>query len=151
MNVNVKSIYHSTKATVPLFEAQGHGVVVNISSISAPRPRPNLVWYAGSKGAVSAVRLRILLSSSFSSRHIRGVPKQQPERCIAQSAKHQFFSRSQKVSQQNSPQSTSESTPSCPSQGKQQCTLHHLSQNKNRVQPFFFPSQKTPPFYFVSQ
>lgn len=27
----------------------------SLSSISAPRPRPNLVWYAGSKGAVSAV------------------------------------------------------------------------------------------------
>ncbi|KAJ9623908.1 hypothetical protein H2203_005354 [Taxawa tesnikishii (nom. ined.)] len=55
MRINVKSIYHSTRAVIPHFRKQGHGVFVNISSISAPRPRPNLVWYAGSKGAVSAV------------------------------------------------------------------------------------------------
>lgn len=55
MRINVKSIYHSTKSVVPHFRKQDHGVFVNISSISASRPRPNLVWYAGSKGAVSAV------------------------------------------------------------------------------------------------
>lgn len=33
------------------------GSFVNISSMSALRPRPNLVWYAASKGAVSAVCL----------------------------------------------------------------------------------------------
>lgn len=55
MTINVKPLYHSGKACMPYFRKQGHGCFVNISSISAPRPRPNLVWYAGSKGAVSAV------------------------------------------------------------------------------------------------
>lgn len=55
MNINVRPLYQSAKAVHPHFKKQGHGVFVNLSSISAPRPRPNLVWYAGSKGAVSAV------------------------------------------------------------------------------------------------
>ncbi|KAK5114244.1 hypothetical protein LTR85_010309 [Meristemomyces frigidus] len=55
MNINVTPLYHSAAAIQPFFAKQKHGVFVNISSISAPRPRPNLVWYAGSKGAVSAI------------------------------------------------------------------------------------------------
>lgn len=55
MKINVSPLYHSARAARPVFEAQKSGVFVNISSISAPRPRPNLVWYAGSKGAVSAI------------------------------------------------------------------------------------------------
>ena len=55
MKINVSPLYHSAKAVHPVFKKAGGGVFVNISSISAPRPRPNLVWYAGSKGAVSAV------------------------------------------------------------------------------------------------
>ena len=31
------------------------GLFINLSSISEPRPRPNLVWYAASKGAVTVV------------------------------------------------------------------------------------------------
>lgn len=55
MTINIEPLYHSAAAIHPHFAAQNHGVFVNISSISAPRPRPNLVWYAGSKGAVSAI------------------------------------------------------------------------------------------------
>lgn len=56
MRINVKSLYHSAKVAVPVIRKQGSGgVFVNISSTSAPRPRPNLVWYAASKGAASAV------------------------------------------------------------------------------------------------
>lgn len=55
MNINVRPLYQSSKAVHAHFKKQGHGVFVNISSISAPRPRPNLVWYAGSKGAVTAI------------------------------------------------------------------------------------------------
>jgi 3-oxoacyl-[acyl-carrier protein] reductase len=54
MKINVKQYYVSAKVIVPYFRKQGGGVFVNISSISAPRPRPLLVWYAASKGAVSA-------------------------------------------------------------------------------------------------
>ncbi|KAK5109547.1 hypothetical protein LTR62_006898 [Meristemomyces frigidus] len=55
MHINVSPLYQSAKVIGPYFIKQRHGVFVNISSISAPRPRPNLVWYAGSKGAVSAI------------------------------------------------------------------------------------------------
>jgi 3-oxoacyl-[acyl-carrier protein] reductase len=55
MSINVSPLYNSAKAIGPHFIKQKQGVFVNISSISAPRPRPNLVWYAGSKGAVSAI------------------------------------------------------------------------------------------------
>jgi 3-oxoacyl-[acyl-carrier protein] reductase len=50
--VNVKSIYWSVQAFVPYFREQGGGVFVNIASTAGVRPRPGLVWYNGSKGAV---------------------------------------------------------------------------------------------------
>lgn len=50
--VNVKSIYLSAKHFVPHFCGQGGGVFINIASTAAIRPRPGLVWYNGSKGAV---------------------------------------------------------------------------------------------------
>jgi 3-oxoacyl-[acyl-carrier protein] reductase len=54
--VNVKGIYYSTKTIIPYFLRTGKpGVVVNISSMSGARPRPGLVWYGASKGAVNTV------------------------------------------------------------------------------------------------
>lgn len=53
--MNVKSLYFSAKVIAPVLKEQGGGSFVNISSISALRPRPKLVWYAASKGAASAV------------------------------------------------------------------------------------------------
>jgi 3-oxoacyl-[acyl-carrier protein] reductase len=50
--VNVKSIYLTAKAVVPYFRQQGGGVFVNIASTAGVRPRPGLVWYNGTKGAV---------------------------------------------------------------------------------------------------
>jgi 3-oxoacyl-[acyl-carrier protein] reductase len=52
-DVNVKSIYFMTQATVPLMRAQGGGVMINIGSTGGIRPRPGLSWYNGSKGAVN--------------------------------------------------------------------------------------------------
>ncbi|KIW83946.1 hypothetical protein Z517_03192 [Fonsecaea pedrosoi CBS 271.37] len=52
--VNVKPLYLSTKVVVPWWkENKIPGSFINLSSISDPRPRPNLVWYASSKGAVT--------------------------------------------------------------------------------------------------
>jgi 3-oxoacyl-[acyl-carrier protein] reductase len=51
--VNVKSIYWSARAAVPVFRAQGRGgCMINIASTAGLRPRPGLTWYNGSKGAV---------------------------------------------------------------------------------------------------
>ena len=53
--VNVKSIYLTAKAVVPLFRAKGGGVIINIGSTAGLRPRPGLTWYNASKGAVNLV------------------------------------------------------------------------------------------------
>jgi 3-oxoacyl-[acyl-carrier protein] reductase len=53
---NVKSLYLSARHTVPVLRAQGQGgVIVNIASTAAIRPRPGLVWYNGSKGAAMVI------------------------------------------------------------------------------------------------
>lgn len=53
--VNVKGIYHTAKAAVPVMREQGHGVIVNIASTGAVSPRPGLTWYNASKGAVTTL------------------------------------------------------------------------------------------------
>ncbi|MEZ5674733.1 3-oxoacyl-[acyl-carrier protein] reductase [Thalassovita litoralis] len=52
-DVNVKAIYLATKAVVPVMRRQGGGVILNVASIGALRPRPGLVWYNGSKAAAT--------------------------------------------------------------------------------------------------
>ena len=51
--VNVKSIFHTTQAVVPLMKARRSGCIVNIGSTAGIRPRPGLAWYNASKGAVN--------------------------------------------------------------------------------------------------
>ena len=51
--INVKSIFHSVQASLPVFAAQKSGTIVNIGSTAGIRPRPGLTWYNGSKGAVN--------------------------------------------------------------------------------------------------
>ncbi|MGH6942810.1 MAG: glucose 1-dehydrogenase [Geminicoccaceae bacterium] len=53
--VNVKSIYWSACAAVPVFRRQGGGSFINIASTAGLRPRPGLVWYNGSKGAAITI------------------------------------------------------------------------------------------------
>ena len=52
-DINVLSIFHMTKACVPLWRAAGGGVMINIGSTAGIRPRPGLTWYNSSKGAVN--------------------------------------------------------------------------------------------------
>ena len=51
--VNVKAIFLAVNAALPVFRAQGGGVILNTSSTAALRPRPGLTWYNASKGAVN--------------------------------------------------------------------------------------------------
>ncbi len=51
--VNVKSIYLAAYAVVPLFRAQGGGVIINTTSTAGLRPRPGLTWYNASKGGAN--------------------------------------------------------------------------------------------------
>lgn len=67
--VNVKSIYHGVRSALPVFERQGGGVVLNVGSIGGLRPRPGLVWYGASKGAVA--NLSRGLAAELAPRNIR--------------------------------------------------------------------------------
>jgi len=53
--VNVKAIYWSAKHTVPLMREAGGGCIIHTASTAAISPRPGLVWYNGSKGAVNTI------------------------------------------------------------------------------------------------
>lgn len=54
--MNVKGVYLGSQAFVARVIEQGQGgSIINISSTGASRPRPGLVWYNASKGAVSNV------------------------------------------------------------------------------------------------
>ncbi|MEN9558843.1 MAG: putative toluenesulfonate zinc-independent alcohol dehydrogenase oxidoreductase protein [Pseudomonadota bacterium] len=51
--VNIKSLFLMTRHVVPVFRAQGRGgAMVNIASTAGVRPRPGLVWYNSTKGAM---------------------------------------------------------------------------------------------------
>ncbi|KAF9885405.1 hypothetical protein FE257_012927 [Aspergillus nanangensis] len=53
-NVNVKGIFLGAQELMARLIQQGQGgSMINISSTGAARPRPGLVWYNASKGAVS--------------------------------------------------------------------------------------------------
>ena len=54
-SVNVKSLFLNARHAVPVFRAQGSGCFINIASTAGVRPRPGLVWYNGSKGAVTTI------------------------------------------------------------------------------------------------
>ncbi|WP_186121855.1 SDR family oxidoreductase [Burkholderia gladioli] len=50
--VNMKSLFWSVQTLVPYFRQAGGGVFVNIASTAGIRPRPGLVWYNSTKGAM---------------------------------------------------------------------------------------------------
>lgn len=50
--VNMKAIYYSTLAVVPILEKQGGGSIISTASTAGLRPRPGLTWYNASKGWV---------------------------------------------------------------------------------------------------
>ena len=57
-NVNVKSVFYGTQAFIPrLLQNNRPGVILNIASVGATRPRPGLAWYNASKGAIWNVYL----------------------------------------------------------------------------------------------
>lgn len=48
--VNMKSIYLTSRALMPLMKAQASGAILNIASTAGVSPRPRLNWYNASKG-----------------------------------------------------------------------------------------------------
>jgi 3-oxoacyl-[acyl-carrier protein] reductase len=56
-DVNMKAIYLSALAAVPVMAAQGGGVILTTASTAGLRPRPGLTWYNASKGwAITATK-----------------------------------------------------------------------------------------------
>lgn len=69
-NVNVKSIYFGAVYAVKAMKEQGKGgLLLNIASTAAARPRPNLTWYNATKGA--AVVITKSLAVELASDNIR--------------------------------------------------------------------------------
>ncbi|WP_439273830.1 glucose 1-dehydrogenase [Pseudochrobactrum sp. HB0163] len=57
VGVNIRGIYLMSRALIPHFKENGGGVILNIASTGAARPRPNLAWYNATKGwVVSATK-----------------------------------------------------------------------------------------------
>jgi len=51
-DVNMKALYHASKAIVPIMEKQCGGNILATASTAGLRPRPGLVWYNASKAWV---------------------------------------------------------------------------------------------------
>ncbi|MBA2126659.1 short chain dehydrogenase [Hyphomicrobium methylovorum] len=67
--VNVKSIYLTTLAVVPMMEKRGGGSIIVTASTAGIRPRPGLTWYNGSKGA--AITLTKSMAAELAPKNIR--------------------------------------------------------------------------------
>lgn len=67
--VNVKALYLSALELVPVYRAQGGGVVVNIASTAGIRPRPGLTVYNASKAA--AILFSKSMAGEYASDNIR--------------------------------------------------------------------------------
>ncbi|TSJ38875.1 glucose 1-dehydrogenase [Mucilaginibacter corticis] len=58
-NVNVKGVYNSLFAAIPLMKSKGKGVILNMASIAAAVGITSRFAYSMSKGAVSAMTLSV--------------------------------------------------------------------------------------------
>jgi 3-oxoacyl-[acyl-carrier protein] reductase len=53
--VNVTSLLHAAVHLVPIMRAGGGGAIINMTSVTALRPRPGMTWYNATKAAVISV------------------------------------------------------------------------------------------------
>ena len=69
IGVNIRGIYLAARAIIPHFKENGEGVILNIASTGANRPRPNLAWYNATKGwVVSATKALAIELAAFNIR-----------------------------------------------------------------------------------
>lgn len=67
--VNMRGVYLMTRVFVPHMKQNRSGVIVNIASTGANRPRPNLAWYNATKGwVVSATKALAIELAPFNIR-----------------------------------------------------------------------------------
>jgi NAD(P)-dependent dehydrogenase (short-subunit alcohol dehydrogenase family) len=75
MSVNVKSVFLGSNAFVRQSLKQGSGgAIINIASVGAHRPRPGLVWYNASKGAIANVSAPLPLLSPLGCKKLTSIP-----------------------------------------------------------------------------
>ncbi|MEO0445064.1 MAG: SDR family oxidoreductase [Verrucomicrobiota bacterium] len=55
--VNIKGVFHGLKAVIPLMQAKGGGVILNMASIASKMGLPDRFAYSMSKGAVLSMTL----------------------------------------------------------------------------------------------
>jgi NADP-dependent 3-hydroxy acid dehydrogenase YdfG len=55
VDVNIKGVLYGIAAALPVFQAQGHGHVINVSSIAAYRVVPTAAVYCATKAAVNFI------------------------------------------------------------------------------------------------
>jgi NADP-dependent 3-hydroxy acid dehydrogenase YdfG len=55
IDVNVKGVLYGISAALPVFQAQGHGHLINVSSVAGHRVFPDAAVYCGTKFAVRAI------------------------------------------------------------------------------------------------
>ena len=55
VDVNIKGVLYGIAAALPVFEAQGHGHLINVSSIAAYRAVPTAAVYCATKAAVNFI------------------------------------------------------------------------------------------------
>src|SRR4029450_7264314 len=72
MQVNVDSMFLMAKHAIPAMRRAGGGAIVNVSSISALRPR-GLTVYSVSKGAVIALTRAMAVDHGRTGRRLSGV------------------------------------------------------------------------------
>ena len=71
--VNVKSVYLSAKHIVPVMKKQGFGVILNVASTAGVRPRPGLVWYNTSKGAMMTATKAMAIELASEKIRVNGI------------------------------------------------------------------------------
>jgi uncharacterized protein len=54
VTLNVEALHHLTGALLPLFVNQGAGAILNVASLAACQPIPNMATYAASKAFVAS-------------------------------------------------------------------------------------------------
>jgi NAD(P)-dependent dehydrogenase (short-subunit alcohol dehydrogenase family) len=72
MRVNVKSMMLMSKYVIPVMAANGGGSIINVSSISAIRPR-GLTPYTTSKGAVNALTQAMAIDHAAQGIRVNGI------------------------------------------------------------------------------
>ncbi len=72
--INVKSVFLGAKSVIPIFKKQGNGgVILNVVSTAAIRPRPGLTVYNATKGALIPMTKALALELAEDNVRVNGI------------------------------------------------------------------------------